>query len=131
MRLEINGRSWRKVDSAHSMKDYDVIYIGSESRTLTNLMMVMNTSKFFSYNPLTSTGRVETVKVNKALMKRFYLIEKAKDANIIGIVVGTLAVANYLTIHNRLRELIKKAGTVLLVTDRRWYARDIRLFVVK
>ena len=92
------------------MKDLNVIYVGAESRTLTNLMMVMNTSRFYSYNPSTCTARLETIQVNKALMKRFYLIEKAKDANIIGIVVGTLSVANYLSIHNRLKDLIKKAG---------------------
>ena len=110
VKIEVNGRSWCKQDAKHTMKDYNVIYIGTESRTLTNLMMVMNTSKFYSYNPSTCTARLETIQVNKALMKRFYLIEKAKDANIIGIVVGTLSVANYLSIHNRLKDLIKKAG---------------------
>ena len=79
------------------MKDLNVIYVGAESRTLTNLMMVMNTSRFYSYNPSNCTARLETIQVNKALMKRFYLI-------------GTLSVANYLSIHNRLKDLIKKAG---------------------
>lgn len=30
--------------------------------------------------------------INKALMRRYYLVQKAKDAEIIGIVVGTLGI---------------------------------------
>lgn len=113
-RIEVNGRSWQKIDSSHTHKDYDVLYIGAEGRTLTNLMMVMNNSQFYSYNPQTKSHRQETLQVNKSLMKRFYLVEKAKDANIIGIVVGTLAVSNYLAVHDRLRQLIKKAGKLVI-----------------
>lgn len=106
----MNGRFWCKTDISHSADDYDVVYIGPESRSLTNLMMVMNKSKFFSYNPVTKSCRQEDIRVNKSLMRRFYLVEKAKDANIVGIVVGTLAMSNYLSVHDRLKELIKKAG---------------------
>jgi len=42
---------------------------------------------------------------------RFYMVEKAKDANIVVLVVGTLGVANYLEMHDRLRSLITKSGT--------------------
>lgn len=108
--VAVNGRSWNTKSTSQKCKDYDVLYIGGEGRTLTNLMMVMNGSRFHSYNPVTNSCRQETVNVNKALMKRLYLIEKAKDANIVGIVVGTLAVSNFLLIHNHLKELIKKAG---------------------
>lgn len=108
-RLEVNGRSWPSSANASS-KDYDVVYIGREGRTLTNLMMVMNGSRFYSYDSVTETCRLETANVNRDLMKRYHLIEKAKDASIVGIVVGTLAVSNYLSIHNRLKQLIKKAG---------------------
>lgn len=112
LRLEVNGRSWSSQPDS-DIKDYDVIYIGGEGRTLTNLMMILNGSRFYSYNPVSQICRIETSNVNKDLMKRFYLIERAKDANIIGIVVGTLAVSNYLAMHSRLKELIKKAGLVL------------------
>ncbi|XP_067932326.1 2-(3-amino-3-carboxypropyl)histidine synthase subunit 2-like [Watersipora subatra] len=109
IRLEVNGRSWSSTTGAKP-SDYDVLYIGEEGRTLNNLMLIMNGSKFFSYNPSRRESRQETASVNKALMKRMFLIEKAKVANIIGIIVGTLAVADYLSIHKRLKELIKKAG---------------------
>ncbi|RLN03292.1 hypothetical protein C2845_PM13G24830 [Panicum miliaceum] len=41
---------------------------------------------------------------------RYYLVEKEKDANIIGILVGTLGVAGYLHIIEQMKELIKTAG---------------------
>ena len=111
--LVVNGRSWICA-AGDNISDYDVIYIGNEGRTLTNLMLVMNSSKFYSYNPKDNTCREETLDVNRALMKRMYMIEKAKDANIVGIVVGTLAVSNYLHIHNRLKKLIKNAGRLFI-----------------
>ncbi|KAK9159570.1 hypothetical protein Syun_005911 [Stephania yunnanensis] len=46
----------------------------------------------------------------RVLMRRYYLVEKAKDANIIGILVGTLGVAGYLHMINQMKDLIAKAG---------------------
>ncbi|OQR69510.1 diphthamide biosynthesis protein 2-like [Tropilaelaps mercedesae] len=43
-------------------------------------------------------------------MRRHFLVEKAKDASIIGILVGTLGVRNYLQAIGHLRDLIRKAG---------------------
>lgn len=43
-------------------------------------------------------------------MRRYYLIEKAKDANIVGILVGTLGVLNYLSAIDHLKRLIRAAG---------------------
>lgn len=43
-------------------------------------------------------------------MKRYYAIERAKDANVVGILVGTLGVADYLSIIEQLKETIKRAG---------------------
>jgi len=92
-----------------NVKDYSIFYIGSESITLTNLMMNFNQCKFFSYNPKTSEFRQETLNVNRALMRRYYLVQKAKDAETIGIIVGTLGVAYYLEIIEHLKKIIKVA----------------------
>ncbi|KAJ8305915.1 hypothetical protein KUTeg_016460 [Tegillarca granosa] len=99
------GRSFVVPDETFLM-----LYIGGESLTLTNLMMTMNRCPFYTYNPETRCARKETINVNKMLMKRFYMIERAKDAKIIGIVVGTLGVADYLQVIDRLKKLIKTAG---------------------
>lgn len=93
-----------------SMDDYSVFFIGHEGPTLTNFMMTWNQCSFCSFDPVTMSGRPESISINKALMKRYYAIERAKDANVVGILVGTLGVANYLTIIEQLKETISRAG---------------------
>ncbi|XP_066298027.1 2-(3-amino-3-carboxypropyl)histidine synthase subunit 2-like [Branchiostoma lanceolatum] len=92
------------------LDSYSIFYIGKESLTLTNLMMGYNRCMFYSYNPDGRNCRKETLNVNKALMKRYYMVEKAKEANVVGIVAGTLGVSDYLTVINNLKEIVKKAG---------------------
>ncbi|XP_043554955.1 2-(3-amino-3-carboxypropyl)histidine synthase subunit 2 isoform X1 [Chiloscyllium plagiosum] len=92
------------------MKDYSMFYIGQESLTLTNYMMTWNQCSFCSFDPVKGVGRHETLNVNRALMKRYYMIERAKDAQVVGILVGTLGVADYLSIIDHLKSVIKKAG---------------------
>ncbi|MCI4377642.1 hypothetical protein PGIGA_G00205710 [Pangasianodon gigas] len=93
-----------------NVEDYRMFYIGHEGLTLTNFMMTWNRCTFSSFNPDTSTGRVESININKALMKRYYAIERAKDASVVGILVGTLGVTNYMSIIEQLKESIRKAG---------------------
>ncbi|XP_062335708.1 2-(3-amino-3-carboxypropyl)histidine synthase subunit 2 [Osmerus eperlanus] len=93
-----------------SIEDYSVFFIGHEGSTLTNFMMTWNKCSFCSFDPVTMSGRSESISINKALMKRFYAIERAKDAKVVGILVGTLGVANYLAIIEQLKETIHKAG---------------------
>ncbi|RUS12968.1 putative diphthamide synthesis protein-domain-containing protein, partial [Jimgerdemannia flammicorona] len=42
--------------------------------------------------------------------RRYFLVQKAKDADVIGIVVGTLGVASYMDIIDHLKRLIRGAG---------------------
>lgn len=69
-----------------------IFFVGGESLTLTNIMMVHNQCPLYTYNPKTREARQESVQVSKMLMKRYFLVQKAKDADTIGIVVGTLGV---------------------------------------
>ncbi|CAG8504935.1 14499_t:CDS:10 [Ambispora leptoticha] len=93
-----------------NIEDCSIFYIGGESLMLTNLLMTHNKCKVYTYNPQTREGRRETLQVNRALMKRYYMVQKAKDADVIGIVAGTLGVASYLTIISYLKKLITGAG---------------------
>ncbi|XP_067679794.1 2-(3-amino-3-carboxypropyl)histidine synthase subunit 2-like isoform X2 [Haliotis asinina] len=98
------------LDDSEVIDNYSIFYLGGESLALTNLMMNFNKCAFYTYDPLSCIGRRETLNVNKALMKRYYMIEQIKDASIVGIVAGTLGVANYLEVISRLKKLIKVAG---------------------
>ncbi|KAM9839835.1 2-(3-amino-3-carboxypropyl)histidine synthase subunit 2 [Aulostomus maculatus] len=96
--------------SGLSITDYSMFYIGQEGATLRNFMMTWNRCSFCSFDPTSMTGARETAAVSRALMKRYYAIERAKDANVVGILVGTLGVANYLSIIQQLKETIHRAG---------------------
>ncbi|XP_076017188.1 2-(3-amino-3-carboxypropyl)histidine synthase subunit 2 [Genypterus blacodes] len=93
-----------------TVTDYGMFYVGQEGAILRNFMMTWNRCSFCSFDPETMTGRTESGRVNRALMKRYYAIERAKDANVVGILVGTLGVADYLTIIQQLKETIHRAG---------------------
>lgn len=101
------------------MSQYTVLYIGSpEDRLLSNMMLTLHDNVFYNYNPSTRQAQLQSVTVNKRLMKRYYLMERAKDAGIVGLVIGTLGVSNYLQMHNRLRKLIANAGKQLFFFPR-------------
>ena len=111
--FHICGRKCNIASSASSpaqMDQWTVLYVGEEGMTLTNLMMTLNRSPFYTYNPKSYALRPQTLNVNQQLMKRYYLIEKAKDARLVGILVATLGVANYLDMIERLKATIKAAG---------------------
>lgn len=107
---EVNGRWWL-LEKDVSAADYNIIYIGGENRTLSNLMLTLNTCQFYAYDPQNEQARLlDRSSSNRCLMKRYYLIEKARDARIVGLLFGTMSVKSCVTMHDRLRQLVLKAG---------------------
>ncbi|KAF1372822.1 hypothetical protein PFLUV_G00253850 [Perca fluviatilis] len=96
--------------SGLNITDYSMFYVGQEGATLRNFMMTWNRCSFCSFDPVKMAGRTESVSINRTLMKRYYAIERAKDANVVGILVGTLGMADYLHIIQQLKETIRAAG---------------------
>ncbi|KAI8890934.1 diphthamide biosynthesis protein 2, partial [Backusella circina FSU 941] len=104
------GGRYFELPSGITIDTCSIFFIGKESLTLTNIMMVHNKCPLYTYDPKTKEARKESVQVNKMLMKRYFLVQKAKDADTIGIVVGTLGVASYLNIIEHLKKVIKASG---------------------
>jgi len=90
--LSVSGRICHIPGGKDILGKGSVLFIGEEGLTLTNLMFNLNYLGFFTYNPTTMMLRRETLNVNQQLRKRYYLIEKAKDAKLIGILVATLGI---------------------------------------
>ncbi|XP_023121109.1 2-(3-amino-3-carboxypropyl)histidine synthase subunit 2 [Amphiprion ocellaris] len=103
------GRQF-SLKTGSSITDYSMFYVGQEGATLRNFMMTWNRCSFCSFDPVTMKGRIESISINRVLMKRYYAIERAKDANVVGILVGTLGVADYLAIIQQLKDTIRRAG---------------------
>ncbi|XP_064476813.1 2-(3-amino-3-carboxypropyl)histidine synthase subunit 2-like [Ornithodoros turicata] len=92
------------------IEDYRVLFVGPENRTLSYLVMTFSLCQCYSFNPLTHVARLESTTVNRHLARRYHMIERAKDAQIIGVLVGTLGVRHYLQAIEHLKSLIKAAG---------------------
>jgi diphthamide biosynthesis protein 2 len=77
-----------------TLSNYHILYIGpQESLCLTHLLISTGSTQFSVYDP--EKGGEEACSpssVSKLLSRRYFLVQKARDAERIGIVVGTLGV---------------------------------------
>ncbi|TEB24956.1 diphthamide biosynthesis protein [Coprinellus micaceus] len=93
-----------------------VAYIGGETLALSNLLTTNSQSQVLSYDPATRTAKVESSRTNRMLMRRYAVVQKARDADVVGILVGTLGVASYLPLIKHIRALLsahqKKSYTI-------------------
>ena len=100
------GRSLQLPEGV-KLTDCAFLHIGPESLSLTNLILTLGpTTPIISYDPFTQRSRVETGATNRLLMKRYTHVLKARDASVIGLLVGTLGVHSYLPLLKHLRALL-------------------------
>ncbi|CAA0815591.1 diphthamide synthesis DPH2 family protein [Striga hermonthica] len=105
----IGGLSWR-LPQGRKMEDYLLFWIGSEDTAFANVVLTFNSCEIVRYDAAGDRLINDLSQAKKILRRRYYLVEKAKDANMIGILVGTLGAAGYLDMINKMKELITKAG---------------------
>jgi len=105
------------------LSEYILIYIGddsgySNSRQFFNTILYCTspktrTRRCWSYNPMTNclaTDPFSNLGVSRFLSRRFYLTQKAKIANIIGILVGTLSQSRFRSVVSSVRTKVENAG---------------------
>jgi diphthamide biosynthesis protein 2 len=89
-----------------------ILYIGPPSLALTNLLLTHSTTpvrtylhtplipqftlrqKVYGYDPTTRQATLQSIQTNKLLMRRYAILQKARDADVFGILVGTLGVGS-------------------------------------
>ncbi|KAG1744907.1 putative diphthamide synthesis protein-domain-containing protein [Suillus paluster] len=86
-----------------------IAYIGGESLNLTNLLMTHSQCEAYAYDPSTRSARLQSHRTNKLLMRRFAMVQRARDADVFGILVGTLGVTSYLPLIAHVRKLLARA----------------------
>jgi len=101
------GRTFA-LDSSDTLSGCQVVYVGKGGHILLNFMFNLPNCNFFVFedSSLSPAG----LSVSKMIMKRYFLVEKTKDAERIGLLVGTLGTVNFGDIIERLRKIIKLAG---------------------
>jgi len=94
------------------ISDYTVLYIGNpECLFLTTVLMTFGVKRCVTYDPETNTSaEIDSRESGKTLARRYYLVERARDAQRVGILIGTLGVANHLDIALQLESAIRLAG---------------------
>lgn len=108
-------------DVINSTDSYQFFYIGQNESTLNPLIFYFNRNKFFKFNFSKSNDdnrsassfqldEITFSRTNRELMKRYYLIEKARDCKIFGILIGTMSVSKYKEAINHVESVLKKAG---------------------
>ncbi|XP_055346647.1 2-(3-amino-3-carboxypropyl)histidine synthase subunit 2-like [Paramacrobiotus metropolitanus] len=86
------------------------LYLGQPNSLMTNLRIQLGQHRFYVYDFEAVSFILDPANLSKRVMRRYFLIEKFKDAQIVGILVGTLGVKDYLQIIERLKTIIKAAG---------------------
>ncbi|KAJ1391784.1 Diphthamide synthesis DHP2, eukaryote [Sesbania bispinosa] len=105
----IGGLTW-KLPEGQSMEDYLLFWIGLDNSAFANVVLTFNTCEIVRYDATENQLVTDLSQQRRILKRRYYLVERARDANIVGILVGTLGVAGYLHIINQMMELITGAG---------------------
>ncbi|PIA34160.1 hypothetical protein AQUCO_03800022v1 [Aquilegia coerulea] len=107
-RYSIGGLTWALPEGL-CMEDYMIFWIGSDNAAFVNVALTFNSSDIVRYDPM-KNHLVKDPSQSKILKRRYFLVEKAKDSNIVGILVGTLGVAGYRHMIHQMKELITRAG---------------------
>lgn len=105
----IGGLTW-SIPDGQRMEDYLLFWIGSDNSAFANVVLTFNGCDIVRCDATESCLVTDVSQQKRILKRRYYLVEKAKDANIIGILVGTLGVAGYLHMIHQMKELITAAG---------------------
>ncbi|KAI8474870.1 MAG: hypothetical protein J3K34DRAFT_517740 [Monoraphidium minutum] len=109
----LGGLVWRAPAAAAGAPPRAMLWLGPPSGpALTHLQLTHSGAAWVAVDPAAgfamSTGLCDGL--DRLLRRRYYLVEKARGANIIGLLVGTLGAAGYLEALEALRRLVDQAG---------------------
>jgi len=91
-------------------ENYTCVYIGHDNQSFFNISMSIKCKRWMLFDIDANTMSEVQAMNTKFIMKRSHYVEKCKDAQTLGIVVGTLTTKGYLDIIKHLQELSHKRG---------------------
>ncbi|KAE9551624.1 hypothetical protein FO519_005152 [Halicephalobus sp. NKZ332] len=112
-----NASLGRELPECWSEASSNLIFIGSHDSALLPIWLMTHTRfmKVYNYAPDEKNLSVLEPASFKQLRRRLFLIEKLRDANVVGLVVGTLGVGGIKEAISRIRKLCKEASKKLYV----------------
>lgn len=94
------------LENGYNIQDYEAFFLGEEGKTLALLAMGVPVKRWYCFinNKINEFEALNT----PWLKRRRFLIEKLKDAKVVGIVVATLGIKEYLTAINTVKKTLKQ-----------------------
>lgn len=86
------------------------IFIGSDNERFFNLSASIKAEKWFIYNPRDQTISEKNPLISNYIRRRYFSIEKCKDSQTLGLIVGTLTSKGYLDVIDRIKAMAKARG---------------------
>ncbi|KAF3789919.1 Diphthamide biosynthesis protein 2 [Nymphaea thermarum] len=105
----LGGLIW-EVPEGCKLEDCVLLWVGSDDAAFSNVVLTFDACEIVRYCPAECRLIKDVPEKKNILKRRYYLVEKAKDANMVGILVGTLGVAGYLNMIHQIKDLIKSTG---------------------
>lgn len=99
------GRNYT-LENGYNIHDYDGFFLGEEGKTFSILAMSIPVKRWYSF----ANSKIHEFEALNTpwLKRRRFLIEKLKDAKVVGIVVATLGIKEYLTAINTVKKILKQ-----------------------
>ncbi|XAR60132.1 hypothetical protein NMG60_11033384 [Bertholletia excelsa] len=104
----IGGLSW-SLPERYRIEDCLLYWVGADNAAFANVVLTFNGCEIVRYDAGENLLVTDVSPQKRIVKRRYYLVEKARDANIIGILVGTLGVAGYLHMIYQMKELLRRA----------------------
>ncbi|XP_059620631.1 2-(3-amino-3-carboxypropyl)histidine synthase subunit 2-like [Phlebotomus argentipes] len=109
--VKANYLCWHVQDlESIDITQWNCLFIGEDDQTFFNLSLAIPAAKWFIYDPKRETLCPATPRTSSWFRRRYYYVEVCKDAQMIGIVMGTLTSSGYLDIAKRIQTLAKERG---------------------
>ncbi|XP_075147984.1 diphthamide biosynthesis 2 [Haematobia irritans] len=86
------------------------IFVGTDNQRFFNLSLTTKAVKWFIYDTILAKGSEKNPLTANYIRRRYFYIEKCKDAQTLGLIVATLTSNGYLDVVKRLQTMAKSRG---------------------
>ncbi|KAL6434538.1 hypothetical protein ACFW04_006125 [Cataglyphis niger] len=99
------GRNYT-LENGYNIQDYEGFFLGEEGKTFSILAMSIPVKRWYSF----ANHKIREFEALNTpwLRRRRFLVEKLKDAKVVGIVVATLGIKEYLTAISTVKKILKQ-----------------------
>lgn len=112
--VQVSIKTYPFDDESHddhvASDDRICIFIGGDNKRFFNLSLTSKASRWFIYNPKLTTFEEKNPLTANYIRRRYFHIEKCKDAQMLGLIVATLTSEGYLDVVSRMQEMAKSHG---------------------